>query len=190
MKLEREATLALEEPHRQHEAAISPQALAREEELMVACYEIMLDIKEFKAWIGERTLKIEEVRAFVKEFMDAFGETVTKSINTSRTNVSNAMRTSFLERARKKHYMPTPEELSDVIHRKGLQDDPANKKSRDIFIWFWDDSLPKVCGKIRWGRTNRNYVTICEAHHPQNEKHKPTKPIVKETICFTVETSF
>ena len=149
--------------------------LAMKEELMAVSYEIMREIPQFRSMIGDSKLEDPQVTAQVEAFMGAYGETVTKTINNCRTNVQNALRTSFLLRESTGAHMPTCEELFNVIHRQGLEKDDDNaqkEQARDVFKWFWDDLLPKVCGKTRFGRSIRHYTTICEAHHPNDSHHK------------------
>ena len=145
--------------------------LGMKEELMAACYEIMREIPQFCSKIGDALLTDPKVQAQAIGFMDAYGETVTKTINSCRTNVQNSMRTSFLLRESTGAYMPTCQELLRAIHRQGMGDEDSQEdkeKCRDIFIWFWDDLLPKVCGKTRWGRSIRHFATISEAHQPSD----------------------
>ena len=146
--------------------------LAMKEELMAVSYEIMREIPQFRSMIGDSKLEDPQVTAQVEAFMGAYGETVTKTINNCRTNVQNALRTSFLLRESTGAHMPTCEELFNVIHRQGLEkddDDAQKEKARDIFKWFWDDLLPKVCGKTRFGRSIRHYTTICEGPSHQRQ---------------------
>ena len=88
-----------------------------EERLQLAEY-FITNMPEFQSLVVKDK---EDMHHNIVAFDQIYGKSITKALNNKRTNVQGAMRKTYLKRAAKGKYMPTPQELLQVvIKRQGL----------------------------------------------------------------------
>ena len=141
----------------------------------------------------------EGARVFVK----TYGDTICSQINGLRTNAATNLRKALVKYGTTKgKKAPTVDQLRRVILRQGMElvdadapeaanedEDPAKTKEIDQnfewFRWYWDELLPKVTGKGRWGGNIRRYGTISEFKYPDSEeKYVSSTDEAMVLLCF------
>ena len=89
---------------------------------------------EYKGYLEDDETKDGYIQAFV----DAYGDTVCKALNVSRSDAQSGLKKEYERRHLTGRPMPTPAEFGQVIMRKGLEfddEDPMkNEKERDWFL--------------------------------------------------------
>ena len=167
--------------------------LANDMELLAVCAAVMENIPEFHDLVQDPVNKDENVQAFRTVYGAKF---ICKAINEKRTNAQSGMKKAFEKRHNSGHAMPTPAQLKTVIarnlksmeevsevpaHSESLTDEERleirakgqeNAQNRAWFQWYWSCLLPAVAGKLNWGYTIRNFMTITGGVHPDDTSKK------------------
>lgn len=144
--------------------------LSDEDELFAAMALVLSHIPELNA---KFLVDNEDKDDYVQAFVDNYGTKLTNAVNTSQSNAQQGLRKAYVKRCIEGKKMPTPKDMLNLAMRKDLEFDPndpkKNEENRELFLWYWDELLPKMAGSKRWGYSIRNYGCISSYCYPDSD---------------------
>jgi hypothetical protein len=112
-------------------------------------------------------------KQLVRSYSLTYGYPMLKTINGRRSTTQSAIQKAVMKRGRSGKRIPTVATLLQIIRRKGLNyviedgdegPTPENKTmvdgNREIFDWYVDELLVKVCGISMWGPNQKFYGNV------------------------------
>lgn len=91
--------------------------VSNDDESLQLAHFFITNMPEFKFLVVDDQ---ESMHQNVVAFDQIYGKIITKALNNKRTNVQGTMRKSYLKRAAKGLFMPTPQELLQAVKRQGM----------------------------------------------------------------------
>jgi hypothetical protein len=133
--------------------------IADDEELMDATCLVAKKIPELKKHFA--TEDKYEQEEYARAFSDNCGSIVAKAINDNRSNAQGGLKKAYEKRVFDGKSIPTAKAMLDLALRKGLEfdekDPQKNADRRELFQWYWEEVVVKVCGSKRWPYSIRNF---------------------------------
>ena len=143
--------------------------LKSSEQIFDATGVVMSNIPELQKYM---LLDDEEmVKKWQGKYAEAYGDIITKALNSHRSDRQQGLRTAYIERSKLGKKLPTPAELLQIVKRKNI-DPVKNPDNYDLFLWYWEVLLTKVAGGSRWGHSQKYYGRISD-HAPPDDAKNP-----------------
>ena len=142
-----------------------------------ACRLVMQDSEYFAKYTrGDDARKAH----YLKQFMDKYGEVVTKKINSLRTDCQSNILKAFKKRAGDGKDMPTPAQLKHVLSRKGLE--PPPEEPVDSFMPFLEEPPTQPVKPVKPVPPKDSQASDDETDEDPKKTHKEDMETYKEDM--------
>ena len=108
----------------------------------------------------------QEIDARLDEEVNTYSDTVKSLLNGYRNEVHSQIRDMGNLRRKAEKRIPTSEELLEIVVNRQIPlppkptDSEEDKWKREVFVWWVDKIMPKVCGNKRWSLGHKTTATI------------------------------
>lgn len=130
----------------------------------------LLKIKEFM--LTNDKAKDKVIKAKRADFVGTYNSDCREGINEQRSYVQSQMKKVFNKAMSNEVVPPSVEDLYKVVTRDiplPSDTDEAQQEEHErlmaVFLWYWDDLLPKCAGNIYWRDSIRRHQCISIANH-------------------------